>query len=475
MQSFQFDVLVIGAGTAGLVSAFVADSLGARVGLVESDKIGGECLWRGCVPSKTLVRSAKIFELVKRSEEFGIHLEKPRVVWNAVRLRIQDVQDEVKKLERAELSKSGIEILKGRARFLDSHALELEDSNGEKRVVTAQKFIVATGSKPRVPEVQNLEEVGFLLPHDLFSQPSLPRSLLFLGGGPIACEMAQAMQRLGAKVTIVHSGSRLLEKEEPDASELIESILRAEGVEIHLEAHVTRAEVVEDKKSLFWGEGKSASASHIVLSAGKVADLESLDLNKAGVEVENDSIRVNDRLQTSASHIFACGDVLGRFLFTHVAEHEGKIAGANAVLPSLTGQRIDYSGLVWVTFCDPEIAHVGQTFEQAQKEWGEAKKWDVPYSRLDRALIEGETAGFCRVITTASGRIVGGHIIGPSAGETIAALVPAVRSGALIHEFAEAMFPYPTLSEVVHKAGNAAYSEVLDNEWVQKGLKWLRR
>lgn len=472
---YDYDLAVIGAGTGGLVSAFVADALGARVALIEGDKVGGECLWRGCVPSKTLLKSAKVFEMVKRSAEFGVHVEKPRLVWNAVKLRLSDVRDEVRHNERAELNRSKIEIVSGQARFTGAHHLAIQTPSGP-RPLSARKFIVATGSRPVIPAIEGLEEAGFLTYEGLFERNSLPKSLAFIGGGPIAVEMAQAFARFGSKVTIIGRGERLLEKEEPSVSALIEKILRAEGVEIHLGAHIARVEDGDGRKTIHFeqnGASVAVPAGQIVVTAGKTPRFAALNLEAAGVATSAEGIAVNAQLRTSAPHIWACGDVTGKFLFTHAAEYEAKIAAQNALLP--VKAKVDYRALPWVTFTDPEIAHLGQTEAQARAQHGAVRVWQTPFGTLDRAIIEGETAGFARLVTTRSGRIVGAHIIGPSAGEVIASFVPAVREGALLQEFAETVFPYPTLAEIGHRAGNEIYQETLNSKWVRAALKLLVR
>ena len=472
---FDTDVAVLGGGTAGLVSASVAASLGARATIIEADKVGGECLWRGCVPSKALLKSARVFHTVKGAAEFGVHLEKPRLIWSAVKLRLADVRDEIKSAERAALQKSGVRTVSGRARFLDANTLEITGANGVEKL-TAKKFVLATGSAPRVPAVDGLADVGFIFADGLFDKPNLPRSLIFIGGGPVAIEMAQAFARFGAQVTVLQSGERILEKEEPEVSALMLKLLRAEGITIHLNARARRAATEGERKKVWFdapdGEG-AVVASEIVIAVGKTPVFQNLGLEQIGVKADKNGITVNSHLRTSAANVWACGDATGGPYFTHVAENQGKIAGANAVLPAPLAQKLDNRGLSWVTFTDPEVAHLGQTLEEAQREWGDARAWPIPFSALDRAIIEGETSGFARLITTGSGRIVGAHIVGAHAGELIGSLIVPVREGALIGEFGQAMFPYPTLSEIVHKAGNAYYQELLASDLARKALQWL--
>ncbi len=474
-MKFDYDLAVIGAGTGGLVSAFVADSLGARVALIEADKVGGECLWRGCVPSKTLVKSAKVFDLVKRCSEFGVHVEKPRLIWNAVKLRVADVRDEIKRGEREQLAKTKIEQIIGKAQFLDAHRLEIETKSGL-RQISAKKFIIATGSRATIPEIEGLKEAGFITHEGLFERPNLPKSLIFIGGGPISVEMAQAFARFGTKVTILQKGERLLPKEEPEISDLMLQLLQNEGVTVHLNAEIGLIEASESQKTVHFVVEKLpylAKAGEIVVAVGKTPNFSSLNLEIAGVKFSEKGIEVDEKLRTSASNIWACGDVTGNYLFTHAAEYEAKIAAQNALLP--LGAKVDFRALPWVTFTDPEIAHLGLTREEAEKSRGAGniKVWKTPFKTLDRAIIEGETTGFLQVVTTSSGVVLGVHIIGPSAGELIASFIPAVREGALLQEFAEAIFPYPTLAEIGHRAGNEVYQELLQSKTVQTALKWL--
>lgn len=476
-MQYDTDVAVIGGGTAGLVSASVAASLGARATMIEADKVGGECLWRGCVPSKTLLKSARVFHTVQGAAEFGVHVEKSRLIWSAVKLRLADVRDEIKAAERAALQKSGVQNVSGRAKFLDANTLEIESKSGVRKL-TAKKFVLATGSTPRVPEIDGLDEVGWIPPDGLFDKPNLPKSLIFIGGGPVSIEMAQAFSRFGARVTVLQHGERILDKEEPEVSALMLKLLCAEGIVIHLNASATRAEMDGERKKVWFdapdGKNQAVVAGEIVVSIGKTPVFENLSLEKIGVKADKKGIGVDGHLKTSAANVWACGDATGGPYFTHVAENQGKIAGANAVLPAPLAQKLDSRGLSWVTFTDPEVAHLGQTLAQAKAEWGEsARAWHIPFSELDRAIIEGETSGFARIITTGSGRIVGAHIVGAHAGEIICSLIIPVREGALIGEFGEAMFPYPTLSEIVHKAGNAYYQELLESHLAQKALKFL--
>ena len=469
-----YDLAVVGAGTGGLVSAFVATSLGARTVLIERERVGGECLWTGCVPSKTLIKSARVFDTIKRAEEFGVHVEATRLIWTAVRMRIAAVRDEIKALEREEIQRANLEIVSGTASFADGKTLKVATKSGE-RIIRAKKFILATGTKIRVPDIEGLAETDFITHEHIFDLPSLPRTMLFLGGGPIAVEFAQAFARFGSKVTIIQKGDRLLPKEDAEISIACQRLLEQEGVKVYLGAMVQRARQDDTGKFIDFhnsdGTPCTERASQLMVATGKEPDTQSLNLEAAGVATDKDGIVVDDYLRTTAPNVWACGDATGKFLFTHVAEYQGKIAAQNALLP--VKSKANYRVVPWTTFTDPEISHLGMTEEEAQQAYGHCRVYRSQFNKLDRAIIEGETEGFLKVVTTGSGRIVGAHIIGPQAGELIHSFVPAVRDGTLIQEMAETIHVYPTLSEIGHRAGNQYYQELLNAKPVRRLLDLL--
>ncbi len=462
-----FDLAVIGAGTGGLVAAVGAKSLGANVVLIERERIGGECLWTGCVPSKTLIKSARVFDLIKRSEEFGVHIEKPKLVWNAVKLRIQDVRDEIKKLEREELKKADLQVVQGEASFVDANTLRVVGKDGE-QMIAAKKFILATGSSPKIPELEGLREAGFLTYADVYNLPNLPRSMIILGGGAVGCEMAQAFARFGTKVTILQQDERLLPKEDAEVSAAAHRVLENSGVVVHLGAKAVCAGRGEDRAWIEFekdGQTQRVEGSKILVAAGKTVDTSSLNAHEIGVQNDSQGLVVDHHLRTTVSNIWACGDCVGGLLFTHVAEAQAKIAVQNALLPLKA--KWDARIVPWTTFLDPEVAHLGLTEEQARVEYAHPKIYRQSFKTLDRAIIEGETDGFLKVVCSPNNRVLGAHIVGANAGELIHNFLPAVRDGALIEEFGEAIHVYPTLSEIAHRAGNTSYQDLLKSKSVQ--------
>ncbi len=464
-----FDLAVIGAGTGGLVSAVGAKALGADVVLIERERVGGECLWTGCVPSKTLIKSARVFETIKRAEEFGVHIEKPKLVWNAIKLRIKDVRDEIKKLEREELNKANLEVVTGEASFIDANTLRVVGKSGE-QTIRAKKFILATGSKPKIPALEGLRETGFITYADVYDLPNLPRSLVVLGGGAVACEMAQALARFGVKVTILQQDERLLTKEDAEVSQAAHRVLENSGVAVHLKAKAMRAGEGEDRAWVEFekdNQTQRVEGSKILVAVGKTVDVSSLKLDGIGVQSNERGLIVDEHLRTTTPNVWACGDCVGGLLFTHVAEAQAKIAVQNALLPLKA--KWDARVVPWTTFLDPEIAHLGLTEEEARLEYSNPKIYRQSFKTLDRAIIEGETEGFLKVVCSPSGRVLGAHIVGANAGELIHQWIAAVRDGALIEEFGEAIHVYPTLSEIAHRAGNASYQELIES----KSVKWV--
>jgi pyruvate/2-oxoglutarate dehydrogenase complex dihydrolipoamide dehydrogenase (E3) component len=470
----EYDLVVIGAGTGGLVSAFVGDALGARVLLVERERVGGECLWSGCVPSKTLIQSARVFDLVKNCEEYGVHAEKPRLIWNAVRLRLQDVRDDIRRLEREQLSKSSLEIALGDATFIDAHLLGIASKSGTRRV-RARKVILATGSESVIPNVPGLRESGFLTHREIFDLRSLPRSLAIVGGGASGCEFAQCFARLGSRVTLIARGA-LLGREDADVSAQARQILENSGVQVLAPATLLGVRSDDDGKYLRVrsnGEESEIRATQILVAAGKAPRVHGMGLENAGVAFSESGVQTDKYLRTGAPHIFAVGDVRGKNLWTHAAEHEAKTAARNALLPAPAA--LDERAMPSSVFLEPPVASVGMTEAEARRKLRGVGVLREDFKTLDRAIIDGEAQAFCKLVTSRSGRILGAHIVGPGAPEMLPLLTHAVREGMLAAELAELVFAYPTLSEILHRAGNGWYRKQLAHPALKPLLRFFAR
>jgi pyruvate/2-oxoglutarate dehydrogenase complex dihydrolipoamide dehydrogenase (E3) component len=451
-MEYDYDLAVIGAGTAGLAAACAADESGARVALIEAGKVGGKNLWGGGIAARTLTRSAKVFDLVQRAEEFGVHMEKPRVIWNAVQLRVADVRDQIRAKQRARLSASKIEVISGRASFIDNQTVEIAESG---RRISAGNFILATGSKPVWPSVEGLGEAGAITPEGLLARKTLPRTLAFVGGGPVACELAQAFKRLGAAVTILHEGDRLLPEEEPAISETLATLLRNEGIEIHLQCRLQKAGPGDPRK---WIEFETAEgpqkveAGELVVVYGQTPNFEGLNLEAAGIQTENGIPPINEDFQTNVRHIWVAGDATGHHYFNHHAEYEGQTAAGKSIF----GEKLMITPRLvsWAVFTDPEVAHLGLTQAETEAKYGTAKVFQARFKDVDRAIIEGETSGFIQVVTTEAQRIVGVHIIGHAAGDLIGSFIPLVKGGKPLSALGNGLFPYPSFNEIATLVAN---------------------
>ncbi|MGE0268936.1 MAG: NAD(P)/FAD-dependent oxidoreductase [Candidatus Omnitrophota bacterium] len=467
MGKYQYDRVVIGGGAAGLTSSIWSAQLGSKTLIIEKEnKIGGDCLHYGCVPSKSLIKSAHVYHLMKSAEHYGL----PKgtiapVDFSKVRDRIQGIIGTIQKNDSPEFFKKQykIDTKFGSARFVDRHTVEL---NGEE--ITAEKFILATGSSPKISPVDGLDRVKYLTNINIFSLDKLPESMIVLGGGPIGIEMAQAFQRLGSTVTVIQSLDRILPKEDRDVSGLVQDLLEKEGVCFEMNANGKKVEqsgdiitVTIERKD---GSRKMIKARALLVATGRAPNVEGLDLEKAGVVYDQSGIKVNRHLQTTAKNIFACGDCNGGFQFTHVAEYEARIAALNAKMP-FPVLKTDYSAVAWCTYTDPEAASVGVNETTAKEKGIEYKVYQYEFTHLDRALAEGQNKGFVKILTDTKGRLIGAQIVGLHAGELIHEWVPVLNAKVDIGRIEKSIHIYPTLSQINKKVSGSFLSG--QSAWVK--------
>jgi len=448
-SSADFDVVVVG-GTAGLAAALAARCEGASVALVEQQaRLGGDCTFYGCVPSKVLIEVAQLAHEARRAAAEGILAGVPELEFAAIMRRLARIVEAIARDERDErFTRAGVEVVHGRARFLDEHALEV----GE-RVLQGRRFVVATGSLPAVPPIAGLAEVSFLTNRTIFGLERLPRRLVVLGGGAVGLELAQAFRRFGSEVTVVELLERLLPREEPEAGETIAQVLREEGVGLRLGAEVESVERRNGQVVLHVAGGEVVCDA-LLVAAGRTGSVEGLGLE---LELDGGYVEVDDRCRTSLPHVYAAGDVTGGLQFTHVASHEGVVAGRNAA-----GTRARKSERVVpsVTFTDPEIARVGLTELEARERHGGVEVHVFPMSRVDRARILERPVGFVKLVTArrpllgraGGGVLVGAQIVGPRAGELIQECALAIRTRCFAGRLAQTIHAYPTLSLAVQQA-----------------------
>ncbi|MDP9410953.1 MAG: mercuric reductase [Actinomycetota bacterium] len=462
----NYDLVVIGGGTAGLVSSAGAASLGARVALVERDKLGGDCLYRGCVPTKTLIKSARVAHQMRRSEEYGIRSAGYEVDFPAVMDRMDRViQTAGEHDEPARFRKMGVDVFLGdEANFVSPDEVSVDG-----RRLATRCVILSTGSHPVAPPIEGLEEVGYLTNVEALGLRRLPRSIMIIGSGPIGCEFAQIYARFGSKVTLFATGVLPLPKEDPEISELAREVLVADGVTFHggyraeearLEGGHRGADALKVVTATSeGGERIEVRAEEILVAAGRAPTTGSLALENAGVELEKTGVKVNQHLRTTAPNVYAAGDVTGKYLFTHVAEYQGRTALRNALFPLKT--KADHRVVPWTTFTDPEVARVGLTEEQARQEHDDVRVYRQPFAGVDRALADGETTGFVKVVTGSRGKILGGHIIGPDAGNLIHEIALAMQRDIPIQALSTMIHVYPTLSQANQRAADNYYRERL--------------
>ncbi len=463
------DLTIIGGGAGGLVVASVASQLGLRVTLIEKEeRLGGDCLHHGCVPSKALIKSARVAALMRRADAFGLEPVEPRVELARVRDRVQAVVDRIQRHDDPERFRSyGCEVLFGAARFLDAHTVEVGG-----RTVRSRRFVIATGSAPVVPPVDGLAAAGCLTNRELFSLATLPPRLLILGGGPIGLEMAQAFARLGSRVTVLERFSHVLPREDPEVADALADCLRREGIAIHTGARACRVRRECDRRVVTCDDGRQFEAERILVAAGRRPNVEGLGLDAAGVGVGERGIVVDRRMRTTRRHIYACGDVCGPWPYTHMAEYQAGIVLSNAVFRF--PKRADYRVVPRVTFTDPELARVGLGEQEAREQGLSPTVLRFDFADLDRALTEGETAGFARFVTH-RGRIIGASILGLHAGELIHELVLAMQTRARLTDISAAIHAYPTLSQIHRRTANTAFAPRLFSPATRRLVRILNR
>ena len=478
---FEHNLIVIGGGSAGLVTAYIAAAVKAKVTLIEKHKLGGDCLNTGCVPSKALIRSARLLSHMRRAPEFGIRAATADFDFAEVMARVQRVIRTVAPHDSLERYNGlGVEVIEGTAKLLSPWEVEVALGNGERRRLSARSIVIATGARPFVPPIPGLDAVGYLTSDNVWELRELPKRLVVLGGGPIGSELTQAFARFGAKVTQVEMAPRLLMREDADVSELVAQRFRAEGVDVLL-GHTAKQCVIEGGEKILIAECVGADVripfDALLVAVGRAAHLKGYGLEELGITAGR-TIATNEFLQTRYPNIYAAGDVAGPFQFTHTAAHQAWYAAVNALFDPLKKFRADYSVIPWATFIEPEVARVGINELEAQERNIACEVTRYGIDDLDRAIADGEATGFVKVLTVpGKDRILGVTIVGEHAGELIAEYVLAMRHGIGLNKILGTIHIYPTLAEAnKYAAGNwkKAHAPQKLLAWVARFHDWRR-
>jgi mercury(II) reductase len=451
----RYNLVVIGGGTAGLVTAAGAAGLGAKVALVEQHLMGGDCLNVGCVPSKCMIRSARVVADLKAAAEYGIHVpEGVEVDFPQVMERLRRLRASISPHDSAHrFQQLGVDVFLGTARFASANTVEVAG-----QTLRFKQAVIATGTRPVEPAIPGLVEAGYLTNETVFSLTQRPQRLAVIGGGPIGCELAQTFRRLGSEVVLFHKQTHLLDREDEDAASIIQRTFISEGMQLILSAQVQQVEVQGDSKVIHYesnGKADSVVVDEILVGVGRSPNVAGLDLERVGVKYDlQQGIQVNDHLQTTNPRIYAAGDVCMNWQFTHAADAAARIVIQNALF--LGRKKLSSLTMPWVTYTDPEVAHVGLSEPQAQAQGMQIDTYLVPLEQVDRAIADGETEGFAKVhVKQGTDKIVGATIVARHAGEMISEVTLAMVGNLGLGAIATTIHPYPTQAEVIRKVADA--------------------
>ncbi len=466
----RYNLVVIGAGTAGLVAAAGAAGLGARVALIEKHLMGGDCLNVGCVPSKTLIRSARAAAEVRAANDLGVRVpEGVEVDFPAVMERVRRVRAEISRHDSVKrFTELGVDVFLGEGRFTGRDAVEVDG-----RTLHFSRAVIATGARAADPHIRGLEDIGYLTNETVFNLTERPARLAVIGAGPIGCELAQAFRRLGSEVHLIHKHGHILNREDADAAEIVQEVFIKEGVELHLNSSTKRAETGGKEKLLHIDENGNETViavDEVLVGVGRAPNVEGLGLEAAGVEYDRHGVKVDDRLRTANRRIFAAGDVCMRYKFTHAADAAARIAIRNALFRGK--KKLSALTVPWCTYTDPEIAHVGMYERDAAERGIPVDTYARSFADVDRAVADGEVNGFVKVhVKKGKDRILGATIVARHAGDMISEITLALVAEVGLGAISGAIHPYPTQAEAIRQTGDA-YSRTRLSPFVKRLFSW---
>ena len=457
----RYHLVVIGAGTGGLVSAAIAAGLGARVALVERHQMGGDCLNTGCVPSKRMIRSARAWHDARTAaERFNGPVVTGTGEFNAVMDRMRRLRASLSRADSAaRFRELGVDVFFGDAAFTASDSVAVKGSDGVDAMLRFRRAVIASGGRASVPPIDGIASAGFLTNETVFEIETLPARLLVIGGGPIGCELAQAFARLGSAVTILDSGAQLLPREDPEAARIVEVALAADGVTVVHAAKVVAARNDAGARTIRYeqaGRTVEITGDAILLATGRAPNVSGMGLDRAGVSFDEKGITVNDRFRTTNHRVFAIGDCASKFQFTHAADAQARLAVPNALFYGLGGGKGSRLVMPWCTYTSPEVAHVGLTAADVAAAGDAVETVTIPFTEVDRAVLDGDDEGFLRVyLKRGSDRILGATLVADHAGEMISEVTVAMVNGVGLGGLGKTIHPYPTHAEAVRKAADA--------------------
>jgi pyruvate/2-oxoglutarate dehydrogenase complex dihydrolipoamide dehydrogenase (E3) component len=462
-MAMDFDMVVIGGGAAGLTAAGISASLGAKTAIIEESRLGGDCTWTGCVPSKSLLKAAGIANAFRTAGRFGLKASEPQFDFSKVMDRVHEIQNAV--YEDADApdvyQKMGVTVIEGKAQFISSRQVEVLGRGGGRRQVASRFFVIATGGGPFIPSVEGLAEAPCLTSKTIFTISKLPARMLVLGAGPVGIEMAQAFCRLGSEVVVLDVQDRILPRDDAELTNLLRERLAGEGVLFLLRSSVERIEYDGSAIRAIFRTASSPVAETVegdalLVAAGRRPNLDALGLEAAGVQASYAGIVVDRHCRTSAENIFACGDVTGLYQFTHMSEHMAKVAVTNALLR--LRMKMDTVNVPWCTFTDPELAHVGASEIELKSRKQRHAVYRFPFSKIDRAMTDRETTGMVKVFARKfDGKIYGTSILGYHAGDMIGEFALAMRNKVSLRKMADTIHPYPTYALGNRRAADQWY------------------
>ena len=470
-DSYDVDLLVLGAGAAGLTAAGTGANLGAKTMMVERHRLGGDCTWTGCVPSKTILHAAALRQSAQDyADRFGGGGAVPDVDFAAVMADVRATREEVyHDADAPEIFEGyGVEVVKGAGRFTNAHTVRIELEGGGTRDVTFRMAVVCTGGRAAPPPIPGLDATPHLTNETLFEITERPDHLVVIGAGPIGCEMGQAFRRLGSRVTVIDRADRVLGKDDADHAAILQGVLEDEGVELALGAAIDRVEPRTDGGGADGVAGgvvvhvtqngltRAVEGDLLLVATGRAPNVEDIGLDAAGISHTKKGITVDDRCRTNLDHVWAAGDCTGEYALTHMSEHMGKQAVTNAVLK--VPAAIDRDGFTWTTFTTPEVAQVGKTQHELEEAGAEFETYRFPYSKVDRAVTEHAEQGHIKIHATKwRGQILGASVVGERAGELISVYGVAMKAGVSVREISDTIFPYPTYGLGARRAADQYY------------------